>query len=104
MKKILCLLSLFAASGFAAPLPDSAKVGEFYAGCQAYTFRMFDLMEALDKIAVAGGKTVEVIVKDDASVDARPVVTLLTEEDIEMLLSDRPTYGKAPGKPGGNVR
>ncbi len=43
-------------------------------------------------------------VKDDASVDARPVGTLLTEEEIEMLLSDRPTNGKAPGKPGGNVR
>ena len=59
MKKILFLLTLFAASSFAAPLPESAKVGEFYAGCQAYTFRMFDLMEALDKIAAAGGKTVE---------------------------------------------
>ena len=59
MKNILFLLTVFAASSFAAPLPESAKVGEFYAGCQAYTFRMFDLMEALDKIAAAGGKTVE---------------------------------------------
>ena len=59
MKKILFILSLIAASSFAAPIPESAKVGEFFAGCQAYTFRMFDLMEALDKIAAAGGKTVE---------------------------------------------
>lgn len=43
-------------------------------------------------------------VTDDASVDARPATTLLTEEEIEMLLSDRPTNGKAPAKPGGNVR
>jgi len=43
-------------------------------------------------------------VKDDAPVDAHPAGTLLTEEEIEMLLSDRPTNGKAPGKPGGNVR
>jgi len=42
--------------------------------------------------------------QDDAPVDARPHGTLLTEEEIEMLLSDRPTNGKAPGKPGGNVR
>lgn len=43
-------------------------------------------------------------VADDAPVDARPTQTLLTEEEIEMLLSDRPVNGKAPGKPGGNVR
>ena len=40
-------------------LPESAKVGYFYAGCQAYTFKSFDLMTALEKIAAAGGKTVE---------------------------------------------
>lgn len=43
----------------AEPLPESAKVGKFFAGCQAYTFKAFDLMTALDKIAAAGGKTVE---------------------------------------------
>ncbi len=40
-------------------LPDSAKVGHFYAGCQAYSFKAFDLMTALDNIAAVGGKTVE---------------------------------------------
>lgn len=40
-------------------LPESAKVGQFYAGSQAYTFRLFDVMTALDKIKQAGGKTVE---------------------------------------------
>lgn len=59
MKKIFCLIPLFAASSFAAPLTESAKVGEFYAGCQAYTFRVFDVLEALEKISAAGGKTVE---------------------------------------------
>jgi len=43
----------------AEPIPESAKVGYFYAGCQAYTFKSFDLMTALEKIAAAGGKTVE---------------------------------------------
>lgn len=53
----LCL----SVAGYAAadPLPESAKVGYFYAGCQAYTFRMFDVLTALDKIAAVGGKTVE---------------------------------------------
>ena len=63
MKPILASLSLFASlalvAGAAEPLPESAKIGEFYAGCQAYTFRLFDVMTALDKIAAAGGKTVE---------------------------------------------
>ena len=40
-------------------LPDSAKVGQFFAGCQIYTFKSFPVLEALDKIAAAGGKTVE---------------------------------------------
>lgn len=42
-----------------AQLPESAKVGQFYAGAQAYTFRLFTVMEALEKIAATGGKTVE---------------------------------------------
>lgn len=42
--------------------------------------------------------------------DARPAATLLTEEEIEMLLSERPTNGKPGGNPtgrsqgGGHVR
>ncbi len=40
-------------------LPESAKVGHFYAGCQIYTFKEFPVLEALDKIAACGGKTVE---------------------------------------------
>ena len=56
----LLLVAALTASVFAAdPLPESAKVGYFYAGCQAYTFKAFDLMTALEKIAAAGGKTVE---------------------------------------------
>jgi sugar phosphate isomerase/epimerase len=40
-------------------LPESAKVGQFYAGCQIYTFKEFPVLEALGKVAAAGGKTVE---------------------------------------------
>lgn len=40
-------------------LPESAKVGQFYAGCQIYTFKAFPVLTALEKIAAAGGKTVE---------------------------------------------
>jgi sugar phosphate isomerase/epimerase len=59
MKKLLLLALLFTTSGFAGTLPDSAKVGLFYAGCQAYSFRLYSVMEAIDKTAEAGGKTIE---------------------------------------------
>ncbi|MDB6116528.1 MAG: hypothetical protein JWO08_309 [Verrucomicrobiaceae bacterium] len=57
---ILTFALAAAAIGHAgSPLPDSAKVGQFYAGCQIYTFKSFDVLTALEKIAAAGGKTVE---------------------------------------------
>jgi sugar phosphate isomerase/epimerase len=59
MKKTLLLLSLLAATTFAAPIPETAKVGEFFAGCQAYSFRLYSVMEAIEKTATAGGKTIE---------------------------------------------
>lgn len=59
MKKILLSLILAVASSFAATIPDSAKVGQFFAGCQAYSFRMYTVFEAMDKTAQCGGKTIE---------------------------------------------
>jgi sugar phosphate isomerase/epimerase len=59
MKKIILSLFLAAATSFAAPIPEAAKVGQFYAGCQAYSFRLYTVFEAIDKTAQAGGKTIE---------------------------------------------
>ena len=63
MIRSITLLSLIAVAlavpTLRAELPESTKVGEFYAGSQAYTFRLFTVQEALEKIAAAGGKTVE---------------------------------------------
>lgn len=61
IRNLFLILALGAAGVVCAaqPLPESAKVGYFYAGCQAYTFKAFDLPTALEKIAQAGGKTVE---------------------------------------------
>lgn len=52
-------LGVFSVSHAGQSLPDSAKVGHFYAGCQIYTFKEFPVLEALEKIAASGGKTVE---------------------------------------------
>jgi sugar phosphate isomerase/epimerase len=61
MKKAIFLLSLLAATWApaATPLPETSKVGLFHAGLQVYSFNRFSLMEALDKTAQTGGKTVE---------------------------------------------
>ncbi|HEY1083943.1 MAG TPA: sugar phosphate isomerase/epimerase family protein [Prosthecobacter sp.] len=59
MKKFLLPLLLVAAASIAATIPETAKVGQFYAGCQAYSFRLFTVMDAIEKTAAAGGKTIE---------------------------------------------
>ena len=59
MKKIILSLLLAATTSFAAPIPETAKVGQFFAGCQAYSFRLYSVFEAIDKTAQAGGKTIE---------------------------------------------
>ena len=40
-------------------IPKSAKTGDFFIGCQAYTFNRFTVFEAIDKTAEAGGKVIE---------------------------------------------
>lgn len=59
MKKALLSLALLAAASFAATIPDTAKLGQFYAGCQAYSFRLYTVFEAIDKTAQTGGRTIE---------------------------------------------
>ncbi|MFN7137867.1 MAG: sugar phosphate isomerase/epimerase family protein [Limisphaerales bacterium] len=41
------------------PIPAEYKQGGFAIGCQAYTFRMFSAMEAIEKTAQAGGRVIE---------------------------------------------
>jgi sugar phosphate isomerase/epimerase len=74
MKKFLLPLLFIAVAGFAATIPETAKVGHFYAGCQAYSFRMFTVMEAIEKTAAAGGKTIQFYPKQKLSPDQKDVV------------------------------
>ena len=55
----ISLLLCAASVGRAEPLPDTAKVGLFYAGAQAWSFNHFTVLEAIDKDVAAGGKTIE---------------------------------------------
>lgn len=78
MIRNLLLFSLLALGGVAsspaADLPDSCKVGSFFAGCQAYTFKSFTVMEAIEKTAFAGGKTIEFYSKQKLSPDQPDVI------------------------------
>lgn len=67
MKILFPVFALLAAGMVLAGIPESAKVGHFPAGCQAYTFRLFSVMEAIDKTAEAGGKTIEFYPKQKLS-------------------------------------
>ena len=40
-------------------IPDEYKTGGFFIGCQAYTFRLYTVFEAIEKTADAGGKVIE---------------------------------------------
>lgn len=57
--KHLLLSLLFATASVAATIPETAKVGQFFAGCQAYSFNRYTVFEAIDKTAECGGKTIE---------------------------------------------
>lgn len=65
--KIQLAQILIAACGFCAaslqlsatPIPDDCRIGGFALGCQAWTFKEFTVMDAIDKTAAAGGKVIE---------------------------------------------
>lgn len=46
-------------SAGAVPIPDDCRIGGIALGCQAWTFREFSVLEAIDKTAAAGGKIIE---------------------------------------------
>jgi sugar phosphate isomerase/epimerase len=54
-----CGLSLAGGIALAAPIPDDCLTGGFAIGCQAWTFKEFSVMEAIQKTAEAGGKVIE---------------------------------------------
>ncbi|HXI70847.1 MAG TPA: TIM barrel protein [Verrucomicrobiae bacterium] len=54
----LCSLTLVHTT-FAAPIPDDCRTGGIALGCQAWTFKEYSVMEAIDKTAAAGGKVIE---------------------------------------------
>src|ERR1035441_335129 len=59
------VIPLAAALGFAGlsviatPIPDTCLTGGIAIGCQAWTFKEYSVMEAIDKTAAAGGKVIE---------------------------------------------
>ena len=44
---------------YATPIPDTCLTGGIAIGCQAWTFKEYSVLEAIDKTAEAGGKVIE---------------------------------------------
>src|SRR6202000_1845623 len=88
MKSLLLGLSaLVITSAVAVPIPDSCRTGGFAVGCQAWTFKQFTVMEAIDKTADAGGKVIEFYSSQKLSKD-QPNVTFnhnASDEIIEQV-------------------
>ncbi len=62
MRPVLSLLTLAVAAvwGVAAePIPESNKTNGFALGCQAYSFRLFTVFQAIEKTAASGAKVIE---------------------------------------------
>src|SRR5690242_8205202 len=54
-------------------IPEEYKVGGFFIGSQAYTFKNFTLFEAIEKTAQSGGRVIELSTVQKLSKD-EPVV------------------------------
>jgi sugar phosphate isomerase/epimerase len=60
--QLLHLAAAFCFAGLtvsATPIPDRCLTGGIAIGCQAWTFKDFSVLEAIDKTAAAGGKVIE---------------------------------------------
>lgn len=86
---VTALLSLGLLYSAKAELPASTKVGEFHAGCQAYSFRLFTVVEALEKIAAAGGKTVEFFPGQKLSKDNEAKFDHNSTPEMRQIVKDR---------------
>lgn len=54
-----CAFYVLPVAAFATPIPDDCRIHGFALGCQAWTFKEYSVMEAIDKTAAAGGKVIE---------------------------------------------
>ena len=67
-------LSFGSVIGRAEPIPADCQTGGFALGCQAWTFKEFTVLEAIDKTAAAGGKVIELFAGQKFSADKPGVV------------------------------
>jgi len=56
---IAAVLGCARLTAFATPIPESCLTGGLALGCQAWTFKEFSVMEAIDKTAAAGARVIE---------------------------------------------
>jgi len=56
---LTCGISLAGRLVSAAPIPEDCQTGGFALGCQAWTFKEYSVLEAIEKTAAVGGKVIE---------------------------------------------
>ncbi len=54
-----CALCVSTMTTFATPIPEDCRIGGFALGCQAWAFKDYSVVGAIDKTAAAGGKVIE---------------------------------------------
>ena len=98
MKVVWWIAGLLGSVGvvLAAPgIPEDYKVGGFYLGCQAYSFKEFSAFEAIDKTAAAGGKVIEFFLWQPLTAQSTHVLLdeNLSPANIKLLKSKLETAG-----------
>ena len=56
---LTCGISLAGRLASAVPIPEDCQTGGFALGCQAWTFKEYPVLEAIEKTAAVGGKVIE---------------------------------------------
>lgn len=95
--QILTLAMSLAFAGLnvsAAPIPDSCLTGGIAIGCQAWTFKEFTVLEAIDKTAAAGGKIIELYPGQKFSAD-KPDLKFDHNATDEMIATVKARLAKA---------
>ena len=54
-----CVFCISQVAVLATPIPEDCRTGGFAIGCQAWSFKEYSVLEAIDKTAAAGGKVIE---------------------------------------------
>jgi len=95
---IAAALCAAAVTSHATPIPQSCQINGIALGCQAYSFKEYSVMEAIDKTAAAGGKIIEFYPGQKYSPD-QPALKFDHNATDEMIAAVKAQLAKAGIRP-----